>query len=165
MVGDGEPDEDFQALDYNKKLKHYGNLNEFCLCVVDGIDDLDECDIDGGPVATDNTGKYRHYTLYHIHVLDNITSILLTITALLASEYEIRVRLGHLGSNSDDEPAALLTLRVPLSSGMTNGATPLVSPSTLPHEVDDNTTFRHLLQWIAKKHRLRCVFHLPLTLH
>ena len=31
-IGDGEPDEDFPALDTKRQLKQFGNMNEFCLC-------------------------------------------------------------------------------------------------------------------------------------
>lgn len=31
-TGDGEPDEDFPALDTKRQLKQFGNMNEFCLC-------------------------------------------------------------------------------------------------------------------------------------
>lgn len=35
--GDGEPDEDFPALDRSRLLKYFGNLSEYCLCVTEGV--------------------------------------------------------------------------------------------------------------------------------
>jgi hypothetical protein len=35
-VGDGEPDEDFPALDRHRTLKQFGNVSECCLCVKKG---------------------------------------------------------------------------------------------------------------------------------
>lgn len=32
IAGDGEPDEDFPALDRKRLLSHFGNMNEYCLC-------------------------------------------------------------------------------------------------------------------------------------
>ena len=32
MIGDGEPDEDFPALDRHRTLKQFGNVTECCLC-------------------------------------------------------------------------------------------------------------------------------------
>lgn len=32
QLGDGEPDEDFPALDRHRTLKQFGNVTECCLC-------------------------------------------------------------------------------------------------------------------------------------
>jgi hypothetical protein len=35
-IGDGEPDEDFPALDRHRTLKQFGNVTECCLCTKKG---------------------------------------------------------------------------------------------------------------------------------
>jgi len=36
-AGDGEPDEDFPALDRQRMLKQFGNVTEYCLCQKSGV--------------------------------------------------------------------------------------------------------------------------------
>jgi hypothetical protein len=36
-AGDGEPDEDFPALDRKRILKQFGNVAEYCLCRKAGV--------------------------------------------------------------------------------------------------------------------------------
>ena len=48
LLGDGEPDKDFPALDRNKNLKGF-NLTEYCLCEAD-----DDFPVPGPPPATED---------------------------------------------------------------------------------------------------------------
>ena len=37
IQGDGEPDEDFPALDRKRILKQFGNVSEYCMCRKSGV--------------------------------------------------------------------------------------------------------------------------------
>ena len=45
---DGEPEDDFPALDRSREVKHFGDdgVHEYCLCIIDGMEPKSEDEID-----------------------------------------------------------------------------------------------------------------------
>jgi hypothetical protein len=93
-IGDGEPDEDFPALDRHRTLKQFGNVTECCLCTKKGATPPAAPASSPPPsVANKDPISVSHSTDLHLSSLLTVSLQMNMITIQLPNVGHVKLRL------------------------------------------------------------------------